>query len=167
MGGRRQHVTLEGVDDAGMLVSLICLVHCLAAPVLLVLTPVIGAVFADPAIHQLLALLALGAVALALIPPAIAGQHWGVVVLGAAGATLLLVSAFCGVDLCCSLIVRLGSGQMRLIDATWLELAALAATPLGCLLIGFSHWLNRRRQRRPDRECCGSTAALSNRPESH
>jgi hypothetical protein len=135
---------IAGADEAGVLVSGLCVVHCLALPFLLLLTPTLGLVLTQPVVHQMLAVLAAGSVVFGLYPPAWTSRRWGLAALGTLGALLVGASAFVGSDACCSLLLALTEGRTLAADVPPEGWASLLATPLGCLLIGAAHVLNRR-----------------------
>lgn len=142
---------LEGADEAGLLVSGLCLVHCLAMPVLLAASPALGASLADPLVHRLFAVLAALSVVIGLFPPAIAHRRWDLAVIGSAGTLLLIFSAFGTSDACCSMLLALSEGTLHPADVPFAAWASLALTPFGCLLVAVAHVLNRCR---PQEQCC-------------
>lgn len=54
-----EHVSAGSLDRLGIVASLACVVHCLAAPLLLLFLPVLGAWWSHPAAHWVLAALVL------------------------------------------------------------------------------------------------------------
>lgn len=141
-----RQLEFEGADEAGLLISSICLVHCLAVPALLMLLPAVGTVFADPTVHQLLAVLAMLTVGLALVPSTLRHRRWGIAVCGLAGALLVFFAAFGLSNACCSVLLALTSGGARLTELSAGGWLTLAATPLGCLLIAAAHVWNLRQR---------------------
>ena len=127
-----------------MLVSGLCVVHCLALPFLLLLAPTLGLVLTQPVVHQVLALLAALSVAFAIYPTVWTSQRWGLAVPGTLGALLVCGSAFLGSDACCSLLLGLSEGRTSAAEVPLAGWLSLLATPVGCLLIAAAHVLNRR-----------------------
>jgi MerC mercury resistance protein len=81
-------------DAVGMLVSLLCLVHCLVAPLLIAAVPALGIGFlAMDGIHFAFALAVLLAAVVALIPGYRHHHRVSVLVLGAAGVFAVTVGA--------------------------------------------------------------------------
>lgn len=154
---------LEGVDEAGMLVSALCLVHCLSLPVLLALAPAFGSSLADPLVHRLFAVLAGLSVVAALFPSAITHGRWAIAAVGSVGTLLLLVSAFEGSDVCCSLLLALSQNQLQLGAIGLSQWVLLLLTPTGCLLVAVAHYLNRRRAQARSCRCCAAPARIERR----
>lgn len=156
---------LAGADEAGVLVSGLCVVHCLALPFVLLLTPSLGLVLTQPVVHQVLALLAALSVIVALYPSATSGQCRWPALLGTLGAAIVCGSAFVGADACCSLLLGLTEGKILAANVSLSSWLSLLATPVGCLLIAAAHLLNRRAL--PGREadcpsrCTASAVATS------
>ncbi len=73
-------------DRFGMLASGLCLVHCLALPLLLI--PLFGLEHQGDAFHRAMVVLVTLPVLLALIPGYLAHRHWRVLALGGLGLTL-------------------------------------------------------------------------------
>lgn len=72
-----------------------CLVHCLLAPVALILFPVVGATaIFEEVFHELLLMLIIPLSAVAIFLGCRRHKDFGVIVLGATGLCLLLVGAF-------------------------------------------------------------------------
>ncbi len=90
-----RYLPLLSWDRLGILVSSLCLVHCVALPVLLACLPFIGLHFVpDESIHLALTYLAVPVGALALLPGLRRhGQSW-VLLLGVAGVALMLGGHF-------------------------------------------------------------------------
>lgn len=143
MAGREARVRFDGADEAGLLISGLCVVHCLALPFLLMVAPAFGAVLTQPVIHRILAVLAALSVACALYPASRTRRRWGLAALGSVGTLIVLGSAFGASDVCCSLLLALSEGSLSVDAIPTAGWASLAATPLGCLLIGIAHALNR------------------------
>jgi hypothetical protein len=150
---------MAGADEAGLLVSGLCAVHCAALPFLLLLAPTFGMVLTQPIVHQVLALLAGMSVVIGLYPSAWSGERRGLALLGTLGAVLVCGSAFAGADACCSLLLALSEGRTMAADVSPAGWASLLATPVGCLLIGVAHVMNRRALLCPIPECCPHRAS--------
>jgi hypothetical protein len=81
-------------DAVGMLVSVLCMVHCLAAPLLVALVPALGIGFlAFEGVHVAFAIGVLLTAAAALIPGYRQHRRASVLVLGGAGVVLVSVGA--------------------------------------------------------------------------
>lgn len=158
MRGKRQELQFAGADEAGLLVSGLCLVHCLAMPLLLMLIPAVGAALSDPFVHRLLAVLAVLSIAVALLTSRNSVHRAAVLMLGLSGAAIVVRSAFADADLCCSLLQQLAAGQIRVGDIPLHGLVSLSATPVGCLLIAAAHSL-RRQQFAQARACARPCSA--------
>jgi hypothetical protein len=137
----------EGADEAGLCLSTLCLLHCLTLPFLLVFAPTVGAVLAAPLIHELLAVLAVATIGFTLVMPAIGKCRWVVVGLGSVGALVVLVSALSTSSACCSLLAGLLASELGPADIPFSCWIGLSATPVGCVLIGSAHLLQRRSSR--------------------
>ncbi|HZV66427.1 MAG TPA: MerC domain-containing protein [Telluria sp.] len=72
-------------DCVGMGASALCLVHCLAMPLLLLVFPLSGLMGKDDSFHRYLAAIVTLPVLLALVPGFIAHRRWAVLVFGATG----------------------------------------------------------------------------------
>jgi len=79
-------------DAVGMLISILCLVHCLVAPLLIAAVPALGLGFlAVDGIHVAFAIAVLLAAVAALIPGYRQHHKLGVLALGAAGVAAVAV----------------------------------------------------------------------------
>lgn len=84
-------------DKLGIAGSGLCLVHCLALPVMVGALPSLGLAFlADEIVHEILALLLIGLAALAFIPGYRRHRDRRVVVLMATGLGLILFATWGG-----------------------------------------------------------------------
>jgi len=121
----------ESLDAVAMGISALCVVHCLATPILLVLFPIIGGtLFASHAFHALLLLLVLPTSTVALY---LGYRRHGAPLalrLGVLGMGILLVAAALGPEI-------LGDGGER------------ATTSAGGVVLAVAHFINLRRCRRP------------------
>ena len=83
-------------DRLGIAASALCLMHCLATPVLLVMLPLTGMVWVgwDSAIHRTLAVIVTVPVLFALIPGYIAHRRSAVLLFGALGLSCFLAAVF-------------------------------------------------------------------------
>lgn len=124
-----QSASVSLLDRAGICVSAVCLVQCLALSLAIVLAPMMSlGVFGSDLFHRLL---------LVLILPLSVGAFWlgyrshrsaALLLSGLTGLTLVLSAAF--------------------LEATVLPpLAASALTSAGGVILIVSHWLNLRRRR--------------------
>jgi len=118
-------------DHTGLATSLICIVHCLATPFILVSLPALGEWFASPWVHRILAIFVVAAAAGSLAPGYWLHRRWLVLVPAVLGAVLVLYAAFG--TWCCG-------GE-----ETWGTLFSGAQLSIGggiCLIIahGFNLW---------------------------
>lgn len=120
----------ESLDAVAMGISALCVAHCLATPVLLVLFPIVGGtLFASHAFHALLLLLVLPTSTLALY---LGYRRHGAPLalwLGMLGMGILVVAAVLGPEV-------LGPGGER------------ATTSAGGMVLAVAHFINLRRCRR-------------------
>lgn len=78
-------------DTAGMMMSLLCLVHCVALPAMLALLPLLDLHYhPDEKLHTLLTFFAVPIAAIALVPAYLKHRHLPVLALGLVGVVLLL-----------------------------------------------------------------------------
>jgi hypothetical protein len=114
------------LDRAAIGLSMLCLVHCLALPVLLVLIPPLAALpFAGESFHLILVFMVLPTSIVALFLGCRRHRDWSVLALGSCGVGVLLVAALLGPGL-------LGEGGEKLV------------TVIGSILVAVSHVLNFR-----------------------
>jgi hypothetical protein len=120
----------ESLDTVAMGISALCVFHCLATPVLLVLFPIIGGtLFASHAFHALLLLLVLPTSTLALYLGYRRHRRPLALWLGVVGMAILLVAALLGPEV-------LSAGGER------------ATTSAGGIVLATAHFINLRRCRR-------------------
>ena len=122
-------------DKAAISLSIICIIHCLALPLIVVLLPVLTALnLQDEAVHWWM----LGAVVPTSLYALTMGckkhKDYTVMVLGVVGLVILVITTFLGHDL-------LG------------EAGESIFTTLGALIIAGGHLINHRLCRRSDCEC--------------
>lgn len=118
------------LDRAAIGMSLLCLVHCLALPVLLVLIPSLAVLpIADEHFHLVLLYLVLPTSVVALFLGCRRHKNRTVLLWGLSGLAVLVLAAFAGHDL-------LGDAGER------------ALTVLGALLVALGHLKNVRLGRR-------------------
>ncbi len=117
-------------DQIAIALSAICIVHCLAVPVLVAVLPIAAVSFGEGQhFHGLM----LGLV----VPTSFFGfllgfrlhRRSGLVVLGAVGVAVLIAAAFWG-------------------HSTWVEAVEVSVSVGGSLLLATAHWLNFREVRR-------------------
>jgi hypothetical protein len=100
-------------DALGMLVSLLCLVHCLVAPLLVAAVPALGLGFlAVDGVHVAFAIAVLLAAVAALIPGYRRHHRASVLALGAAGVFAVTIGATVVGGLAETAITALGSGLL-------------------------------------------------------
>ena len=91
--------TTRSWDLVGVLLSAVCLIHCLAVPVGLALIPALtGTVSEQEWLHQLLVVLAFIVVTIALAKGIRAHRRYGPPLLASAGLALLALSLIVGED---------------------------------------------------------------------
>lgn len=88
-----QNSSTRRFDHVGIVAAIACAVHCMAAPVLLLLAPALGGVWTHPAFHASIAALVLPVAALSLRRGVLQHGRLWVVALGAIGVALVLVGA--------------------------------------------------------------------------
>jgi hypothetical protein len=117
-------------DQVAIALSAVCIVHCLAVPVLVAVLPIAAISFGDDEhFHGLLLWL--------VVPTSVLGfglgfrlhRRIGIVVAGAGGVALLSVAALYG-------------------HTAWSYWAEIVVSVGGSLLLGFAHWQNFRLVRR-------------------
>ena len=81
-------------DYTGITASMLCLVHCIATPFLLVAFPLVGLAHEDASFHHAMALFVTIPVIAALVPGFIIHQRWSTLALGGLGLTCFLVAVF-------------------------------------------------------------------------
>ena len=118
--------TSRHFDQIAIALSAICLVHCLAVPVLVAVLPVAAVSFGEGQhFHGLMLWL--------VVPTSVVGfglgfrlhRRLGLVLLGAAGVLTLGAAAIYGHD-------------------SWSEALEIGVSVLGSLLLGSAHWMNFR-----------------------
>ncbi len=89
-------------DRTGLATSLICVIHCLATPIALVLLPATGSWLASPLVHQFLAIAVIAAAAGSLFPSYLVHRRIAVLLPAVVGMSAVLYFAFatncCGPD---------------------------------------------------------------------
>lgn len=114
------------LDKSSISLSVACAVHCLALPIITVMSPALmGSVFADESFHRWLAYVVLPISLVALFMGCRHHMRSGVVVLGAGGLLVLVLTALFGHDV-------LG------------ELGEKIATVVGAGMIAVAHYRNYR-----------------------
>lgn len=83
-------ISSEGLDRVGVLASVGCAIHCLAAPLIVLLTPALGGVWAHPGTHVAISTIVLPVAAVALRRGVSGhGRRW-IMLAGLAGMALVL-----------------------------------------------------------------------------
>ncbi|RJE76365.1 MerC domain-containing protein [Pseudoalteromonas citrea] len=103
------------MDQAAIGVSMLCILHCIFLPLMLLLVPAIGLQFlADESVHQLLVCIALVISLVALSIGCKRHKAWHVLIVGIAGLACLVFAVVFGHDLLGELMERImtvvGSG---------------------------------------------------------
>lgn len=92
-----RHVVQQLLDRVAVSASALCLLHCLATPLLLVALPVLSStLLADEALHRMLVLCLVPVSIVALFLGCRAHRDRGVLALGALGLGALVVVAYAG-----------------------------------------------------------------------
>ena len=112
-------------DFAGMAASALCLLHCLAMPLLLAAFPLLGLAGDGEALHDALLLGATVPALLALVPGYLRHREVAAASLGLAGLGMFVLAAF-------------------LVAPRWGESAETAIVILGSILLFSAHLRNRR-----------------------
>ena len=84
----------KGLDRLGMILSITCAVHCLAAPLILLFAPAIGEWWDHPWAHRLPAMAILPIAAIALGRGSLRHRNLGVIALGVIGVSLVSIGLF-------------------------------------------------------------------------
>lgn len=122
-------------DQVAIALSAICIVHCLAVPVIVAVLPIAAVSLGDGGhFHALMLWL--------VVPTSIAGfglgvrvhRRFGIVLLGAAGVAALAAAALWGHNL-------------------WNEAVEIGVSVIGSLMLAAAHWLNFREVRRVHQHC--------------
>lgn len=114
------------LDKASISLSVVCAIHCLLLPLALVLIPSMAVLpIADERFHQLLVVLVLPTSLFALTIGCRRHRQWRVMVCGALGLTVLLLTVLAGHEM-------LG------------EFGEKSLTLLGAILVAISHIINFR-----------------------
>lgn len=133
-------------DRVGIVASIACIVHCLAAPLLFLAAPKVAGVWAHPSSHAIVAVLALPLAGMVLFRGYRVHRSSWVAGAAALGAVLILVgsvlpflgsvgeSSGAGCAECCPQLIEDGAGGVRI---GWP--AASVVTVLGSLLLVGCH----------------------------
>jgi hypothetical protein len=120
-------------DQIAIALSGVCIIHCLAVPVLVAVLPMAAlSLGSESHFHSLMLWF--------VVPTSIAGfglglhahRHIGIVLLGATGVAVLMVAGLWG-------------------HTAWATSVEVAVSVLGSLVLAVAHWLNFREVRRPHR----------------
>lgn len=82
------------LDAAAVSLSTLCLIHCLALPVLAAMLPVAGVVAEAEWLHRLFVLAAIPVTGLAIARSLAPGVRWGFILAALTGLALLTAAAF-------------------------------------------------------------------------
>ena len=139
-----------------MLLAGVCLAHCLLAPVLAAIWPVVGVPLARAAgLHQLFAFITLVLSPLILVPGYLVHRRKVIASLGGSGAVLLLLGATQAGAEGCSVILAAVEGLVSPSEITWREWVGFLATPVGCLMVVAAHLWNRNLLAKRAHRCRG------------
>jgi hypothetical protein len=117
-------------DAVGMLISILCLLHCLVAPLLIAAVPALGLGFlAVDGIHVAFAVAVLLAAVLALIPGYRQHHKLSVLVLGAAGVLLVAMATALPAGVPETAVTVLGSSMLIAAHVTNLRHSRLHVHP--------------------------------------
>jgi hypothetical protein len=141
MTSRSQRIDVTGGDEAALLISACCLVHCMAWPFVLTALP---AIFNDGGlIHRALGGLAILLALLVLGAGYECHRQRPVIGCGVLGIALLSVSLCLPAD-CCSAVSEALAGKLSLSSLTAADWGLFLLAPLGTILLGSAHLWNRR-----------------------
>ena len=85
---------IKFADHMGMSTATVCLVHCLATPLLLSLLPMLGWLAEEETVHQYLVAFAIVAALAALLPGFLVHRRWKVIVYGGIGLASISGATF-------------------------------------------------------------------------
>lgn len=129
------------LDKTGMVLSVLCMIHCLILPLFLTIFPLVSVAFlADDRFHRGLLLFILPTAVLALYSGCRRHRKHGILLLGVAGMGVLMLTAYLGQ-------AALGTVMEK------------AATVSGGVMLVLAHLTNFRECRRLHCEDCTSTGA--------
>ena len=86
---QQRHWILNMLDTSGALASLVCALHCMATPVVLVLMPALGALFSHEAVHSAMFAVALPIALVTLGFSTWRTKRWLLLLIGLFGCSLL------------------------------------------------------------------------------
>jgi hypothetical protein len=117
-------------DRIAIVLSTICIVHCLAVPIVVAVLPIAAITLADDAhFHALMLWLVVPTSAVGFALGFRVHRRWGIVAFGAAGAGALAAAAIFG-------------------HAYWAESVEVTASVVASLALAGAHWMNFREVRR-------------------
>lgn len=120
---------IAGADYCGMTASVICLVHCIGTPLLLILFPMLGLAEGDDFLHRVMAILVVVPALLAIFPGFRKHRNRSVLFTGSAGLACFI-------------------GSVLFIGPRYGEMAELVLATIGGLLLFMTHYRNHRFCRR-------------------
>jgi hypothetical protein len=125
-------------DRTGIVASVVCMIHCLAAPVVVTLLPAVRVAWLEhPLIHQVLAIAVILAVAASIVPAFLHHRRWPVIAVAAVGLGAVCWAAFvCGPCGCWSGETPIAGG--------WLVTSNTGLSLVGGLLLVVAHVANIR-----------------------
>lgn len=125
----RQPLRWVNIDNLGMLVSSLCLIHCLAFPLLLLALPTLGWLSPDENVHWTLTLVAVPVAVVALLPGYRVHRSLKVLLGGLVGVSCMLLAPLLLSDLTEELFASLGA---VLVVCAHLANRRLLRCPSGC-----------------------------------
>jgi MerC mercury resistance protein len=138
-------------DRLGMVLSGLCVVHCLAMPFALAWLPLLGSVLPDDVhFHRWLAGASVAISGVSLLPGFLRHQRRLVALLAVAGLTCLLTAAIAQREACCHRCCY-AEPTACAPESTWWLWCQSVLTPLGGVCLTVAHLNNRCH-----RPCCDS-----------
>ncbi len=116
---------ITSADYCGMTASLLCLVHCVGTPLLLLMFPMIGFSESDDLVHRAMAILVVIPAVLAILPGFRKHRNWSVLLTGSSGLACFIVSVL-------------------VIGPHYGEMAELVFATIGGVLLFTTHYRNHR-----------------------
>jgi hypothetical protein len=116
---------IAGADYCGMTASVICLVHCIGTPLLLLLFPMLGLAEGNDSLHRTMAILVVIPALFAILPGFRKHRNWSVPLTGSVGLICFITSVL-------------------FIGPHYGEMAELLLATIGGVLLFTTHYRNHR-----------------------